>query len=240
MNKREFLKSSLVASAGFFSLRAFGAKKHSSNIHKAKFQALPQASELRELNLFADIPDIQKHHLTHYQSSADFLNHSNLGRLKLRNVFINQRNYSPEFIQKSGSFFNHRIYFKSVSGNSNTQPDKAFAKQIKQDFYSLEQLKDAFVSYSANSTSRGWCWLILTNGHLKITHTKENFNPIMSSIPSSEQGFPILALDMWEHAYKGTFGNNQLNYAVKYWDALDWEYLSLRYQRATNLSYLFA
>jgi Fe-Mn family superoxide dismutase len=67
----------------------------------------------------------------------------------------------------------------------------------------------------------GWCWLILKEGKLKITSTPNQDNPLMNL--ASENGKPILALDIWEHAYYLKYQNKRADYITNWWNIINWK-----------------
>ena len=68
----------------------------------------------------------------------------------------------------------------------------------------------------------GWCWLIVDSaGHLKITTTPNQDNPFMKVV--AENGAPVMALDVWEHAYYLKFQNRRADYIASWWNVVNWE-----------------
>ena len=76
----------------------------------------------------------------------------------------------------------------------------------------------------------GWAWLISQNGKLKIVSTANQDNPLMSGIvAANELGTPLLALDVWEHAYYLHYQNRRADYITAWWNVVNWNAVNKRF-----------
>jgi Fe-Mn family superoxide dismutase len=95
----------------------------------------------------------------------------------------------------------------------------------------VERFKKLFSQQAWEVKGRGWCWLVYNNNRVIITTTRDNDNPLMNTVPDSEQGFPILCLDTWEHAYGEQYGDNFTAYVGSFWRIVNWDFANERFAR---------
>lgn len=127
-----------------------------------------------------------------------------------------------------GGYYNHNLYFGILSPDAAKAPSGALAKQIEKDFGSLEALKDKISAAGAGQFGSGWAWLSVDkNGGLHVSSSPNQDNPLMGSDLT-----PILALDVWEHAYYLNYKNLRADYIKAFWEVLDWNAVSKLYDAA--------
>lgn len=130
----------------------------------------------------------------------------------------------------AGGYYNHGLYFENLATKSSIPKDTLLGA-INKDFTSFENFKVQFTSTSAKLFGSGWAWLIVDKtGKLAITTTSNNENPLMSK--QLVQGKPILALDLWEHAYYLKYLNQRKKYIEAYLSIIDWEKVGEKYEEA--------
>ena len=125
----------------------------------------------------------------------------------------------------------HEIYFASLGGDGN-KPTPRLVDALTRDFGSFERWRSEFVAM-ANGLSGGSGWVLLSwiprDGRLINQYASEHSQGIAS-------GVPILALDMYEHAYHMDFGANARAYVDTFMRNLDWPALELRYEDARKVA----
>ena len=95
---------------------------------------------------------------------------------------------------------------------------------------SLDALKDTFLKASLTRFGSGWAWLIQqSDGTLTITSTPNQDSPLMEGI-ADDIGTPLIGLDVWEHAYYLNYQNRRPDYVAAFWNVLDWNQVSSRFQ----------
>ena len=110
-------------------------------------------------------------------------------------------------------------------------PEGLLAEAIDQTFGSLEDLKAVFSQAGATRFGSGWAWLSLdSEGGLFVSSTPNQDNPLMDVV--EQQGVPLLALDVWEHAYYLKYQNKRADYIEAFWNVIDWEEVTRRYENA--------
>ena len=98
-------------------------------------------------------------------------------------------------------------------------------KQIKKDFGTYREFKNKFEEVAKKRFGSGWVWLVLIKrGTLKIMSTPNQDNPLMNVVTNG--GYPILGLDLWEHAYYLKYQNKRDDYISNFWDCVNWEFVT--------------
>lgn len=126
--------------------------------------------------------------------------------------------------------FNHDFYWHGLSPVPTTISLK-LSNQIREDFGSLEQLKEAFFSAASGFFGSGWIWIILTdNGHLAIETTSNADTPLRHG------RIPLLTCDVWEHAYYIDYRNGRADYLENWWKLINWEFISENFEHTAHKS----
>ncbi|MFW6059940.1 MAG: superoxide dismutase [Phycisphaeraceae bacterium] len=133
-----------------------------------------------------------------------------------------------------GGHCNHSLFWQIMSPNGGGQPSGELASAIDSAFGSFDKFKEDFAAAAAGRFGSGWAWLIVKNGNLAITHTKNQDNPLMTGLPDYEgdNGTPILGLDVWEHAYYLNYQNRRPDYISAWWNVVNWDKVAELYAKA--------
>lgn len=129
-----------------------------------------------------------------------------------------------------GGHYNHSLFWKVMTPNGGGQPSGELATAINDKFGSFEAFKEEFGKAAATRFGSGWAWLVVADGALKVTSTPNQDNPLMDV--ADDKGTPILGLDVWEHAYYLNYQNKRPDYVSAFWNVVNWEEVSKRYQEA--------
>lgn len=131
----------------------------------------------------------------------------------------------------AGGYYNHNLYFELMTPNSTGKPSGKLADAINRDFGSFENFKKQFSDAGAKQFGSGWVWLVTdSSGKLKVGSTANQDNPLMSGMSIS--GNPILAMDVWEHAYYLKYQNKRADYIEAFFNVIDWNVVSDYYEKA--------
>lgn len=117
-----------------------------------------------------------------------------------------------------------------MSKDGGGEPSGDLAKDILATFGDLESFKDQFAQAAINTFGSGFAWLVVKDGALKIVSTSNQDNPWMDAVDS--QGEPILALDVWEHAYYISYQNRRPDYINAWWNVVNWDAVAENYAQA--------
>jgi hypothetical protein len=110
-------------------------------------------------------------------------------------------------------------------------------EKITKQFGSFTAFKKQFDTVAKERFGSGWVWLVLTaKNTLKIMSTPNQDNPLMNVIEGG--GFPILGLDLWEHAYYLKYRNKRDEYITNFWKVVNWEFVSKLYEMRTETKLL--
>jgi Fe-Mn family superoxide dismutase len=103
-------------------------------------------------------------------------------------------------------------------------------KIIEEQFVSFAQFKNQFADAAKSRFGSGWAWLYKNKeGKLKIGSTANQDNPLMDLSSVEHKGFPILCIDVWEHAYYLKYQNKRADYIENWWNIVNWDYVQRRY-----------
>tara|TARA_B110000240_G_scaffold105243_1_gene118789 strand:+ start:871 stop:1479 length:609 start_codon:yes stop_codon:yes gene_type:complete len=124
-----------------------------------------------------------------------------------------------------GGFYNHRLFWNVMSPNGGGTPSGALAEAINAAFGSFEGFKDTFAKAAATRFGSGWAWLCVhKGGAVDVCSTPNQDNPLMPGIGCG--GFPVLGIDVWEHAYYLNYQNRRPDYIQAFFNVVDWNKVS--------------
>ena len=127
-----------------------------------------------------------------------------------------------------GGFYNHSLFWSTMSPNGGGTPTGALAEAIDAAFGSFDAFKDAFSKAAATRFGSGWAWLCVhKGGKVEVCSTPNQDNPLMPEVGC--EGFPILGLDVWEHAYYLNYQNRRPDYIAAFFNVVDWAAVSALY-----------
>jgi len=185
---------------------------------------LPYEANSLEPAISADT--VHYHYGKHEKAYIDNLNRliegSEYEGLELEEVI--KKTKGPLFNNASQAW-NHIFYFFSFSPDGGGEPCGALRKAIDRDFGSFENFKKAFVDAGVTLFGSGWVWLSSdNNGRLFITQQPNAGNPLTEGLT------PLLAFDVWEHAYYLDYQNLRAKALEALWDIVDWKIVEGRYK----------
>lgn len=130
-----------------------------------------------------------------------------------------------------GGFYNHNLYFATISPQGGGTPDDALAQAMEQEFGSFEAFKEKFSALALGQFGSGWAWLSAdASGKLLLSASPNQDNPLMEGY-----GFvPILGIDVWEHAYYLKYKNLRADYVKAFYNVIDWKAVAANYDRVKN------
>ncbi len=231
-DRRQFIKSSLALSVGAAVLpaiapfRAEASSKEKSAAKAAPFQfaqvKLPHAYNALEPHIDALTMEIHytKHHTAYIKNVNEAIAAEQLNFKDEQDFFAHASTLSAKARNNGGGAWNHNFFWESMQGGGASAPSGKLKAAIEKTFGSFDQFKQQFAQASLGRFGSGWAWLVTQNGTLKIISTPNQDNPFMDNAP--EKGTPLLALDVWEHAYYLKYQNRRNEYIDGWWNVVDW------------------
>ncbi|GAB2571496.1 superoxide dismutase [Spirosoma areae] len=193
---------------------------------------LPYPSDSLEPNI--DKQTMEIHHGKHHNAYVTNLNNAIAGT-DMENKSIEDLltgvSKAPVAVRNNGGgHYNHTLFWNTISGSGGGQPTGKLADAITQTFGSFDAFKEEFTKAATTRFGSGWAWLIVTpEGELALTSSPNQDNPLMDI--AEVKGFPIIGLDVWEHAYYLKYQNRRPDYIAAYFNVVDWNAADKRYQQ---------
>ena len=191
---------------------------------------LPYAYDALEPHIDARTMEI--HHGKHHNGYTTNLNNaiagSDLEGQTIESILASLDASNSAVRNNGGGFYNHRLFWNVMSPNGGGTPTGALADAIDTAFGSFDGFKDAFAKAAATRFGSGWAWLcVQKGGAVEVCSTANQDNPLMADIGCN--GFPILGIDVWEHAYYLNYQNRRPDYIQAFFNVVDWKKVSEMY-----------
>ena len=199
--------------------------------------ALPYATNALEPAI--DTQTMEIHHARHHKAYVDNLNNKvedypALSTTSVEDIQAHISLYDAAVRNNAGGHYNHSLFWTLMApaGQGGTISPALKAK-LAQSFGSEEAFKTKFSEAATKIFGSGWAWLIVKpDGSLAITTTSNQDNPLMDVV--SDRGTPLLALDMWEHAYYLNYQNKRADYIKAWWSVVNWTEVNARFGAAAK------
>jgi len=197
-----------------------------------KLPILPYAHDA--LNPHIDTATMEIHHGKHHAAYIAKLNAavsgSEMEGKSLEELIKNHTNVAS-IRNNGGGHWNHSLFWTVMNPTGGGTPQGTLAAAIDDAFGSFEKFKEAFSNAGATQFGSGWAWLCVGNGgKLEVCSTANQDNPLMPGLGC--EGFPILGLDVWEHAYYLNYQNKRPDYINAFFNVVNWEEVSRRFNEA--------
>lgn len=177
---------------------------------------------------------MRTHHTKHHQAYVDKLNDevAKTAALKgksLEDILAHVSDYNDAVRNNAGGHWNHSFFWTLMAPEGKRgEISPELKTALERDFGSVDAFKVAFEKAGTSRFGSGWAWLVLNKqGKLEITSTANQDNPLMND--AKVKGQPILANDVWEHAYYLDYKNKRGDYLSKWWDVVNWGQVSRNY-----------
>ncbi|SER78362.1 superoxide dismutase SodA [Streptococcus gallolyticus] len=173
-----------------------------------------------------------KHHATYVANvNAALEKHPEIGEdleALLADVDSIPADIRQAVINNGGGHLNHALFWELLSPEKQ-EPTAQVLAAIEEDFGSFDEFKAAFTQAAITRFGSGWAWLVVNeNGKLEVLSTANQDTPILQGKA------PILALDVWEHAYYLKYRNVRPDYIKAFFDVINWEKVAELYSKATK------
>ncbi|MDA3837124.1 MAG: superoxide dismutase [Nanoarchaeota archaeon] len=191
--------------------------------------------EANALEPHMDEETVKIHYGKHHQGYVDKLNaiikeYPELTNKTVEWLLENISDVSSEIRQKvinfGGGVYNHNIFWNILKKDVVLNPESEIAKAITQKFGSFENFKEEFENKSNTLFGSGWTWLVLNKNQLEIIQTTNQESPL------SGRMVPLIAIDVWEHAYYLKYQNKRPEFTKNFWNILNWNKVNELYIQA--------
>lgn len=188
-----------------------------------QFNALERAIDAQTMEIHWD-----KHHRAYYNNFVNAIKETKMDGKSLEEIFKQMSTLPVSVRNNGGGYYNHNLFWNIMSPNGGGEPQGKLASAIVQTFGSLDNFKKQFEQAAATRFGSGWAWLsVNSDGKLFISSTPNQDNPLMDV--AEQKGTPLLALDVWEHAYYLKYQNKRASYISAFWDVVNWKEVERRY-----------
>jgi Superoxide dismutase len=231
--RRHFLvstgKAGIAAGLSFSAFSSFTA----SPAAQTPFEQTPLPYAYNDLEPTIDGRTMELHYSKHAASYSKSLKEAaaaeKVKTTKLEDLLGEVSKYSDKLRNNAGGHYNHELFWKCMRpGNEAGKPSGKMLAAIEKDFNSFEAFKNQFGEAAKNRFGSGWAWLISGKDRkLHIISTPNQDNPLMDV--AETKGFPLLGLDVWEHAYYLKYQNKRPEYISAWWNLVNWDFIEQRF-----------
>ena len=201
------------------------------------FEVPPLPYDYGALEPHIDEQTMRLHHDKHHQAYVDNANKAlegtELADKPVEHVLTNLE-VLPEDKQtlvknNAGGHSNHSMFWEIMGPDGGSEPSGALADAINDVWDSVDDLKQLVNETGVKRFGSGWTWLVHDGTGLAVYSTANQDSPILND------NFPLLGNDVWEHAYYLKYQNRRPDYLEAWWNVLNWDAVSARYEQALAL-----
>ncbi len=156
-----------------------------------------------------------KHHATYVANLNKLIEGTEYADLSLEEII---KKASGGLFNNAAQVWNHTFYFECLSPTGGGAPTGAVAEAIDAAFGSFDAFKEQFSNTAVTTFGSGWAWLVKKgDGSFAIVSTSNAGNPM------TDGDTPLLACDVWEHAYYVDYRNARPKYVEAFWNLVNWD-----------------
>lgn len=198
-----------------------------------QMKGLPYAYDA--LAPYIDAKTVEIHYSKHHVGYANNLNKAIAGtpleKQTIEEILTKLDMENKAVRNNAGGYYNHNLYWEIMAPKAGGEPKGALADAITKTFGSFENFKTQFSDAGAKQFGSGWSWLVVDKtGTLVVGSTPNQDNPLMPNVGIS--GTPVLAMDVWEHAYYLNYQNKRADYITAFFNLINWDAVSKKYDEA--------
>jgi Fe-Mn family superoxide dismutase len=169
-----------------------------------------------------------KHHAAYIKNANKALEgHPELNSLTgegiLTSLFTIEEPLRTTLRNNVGGHVNHTLWWTILAPSGGGAPSGDLAAAITAQFGSIEAFKARFTEAAMKRFGSGWAWLTVTDGKLLVSSSANQDSPV------SDGAFPVIGIDVWEHAYYLEYQNRRADYVAAFWDVVNWDQAGKNY-----------
>lgn len=199
------------------------------------FQMLPLPYGYDALEPYIDAKTVELHYSKHHQTYLNNLNgalekHPELGNLSIEQI-LSDLDRIPEDVRtvvrnNGGGYYNHNIYWAIMGPSRGGEPTGDLANAIQSTFGGFAGFKEQMEKAGLGRFGSGWAWLSKKQDGSLVIHSTPN-----QDTPLAERMFPVIGVDVWEHAYYLKYQNRRAEYLTNWWNLVNWEEAGRRFKQ---------
>jgi Fe-Mn family superoxide dismutase len=185
-----------------------------------------------------DAETLQIHHTKHHQTYIDNVNKALLEVPEFQKYTIEELLTNLDALPVSirervrnnaGGHISHMLFWDLLSPTSDQKPTDTIVTEINKNFGSFEKFKEEFTKIALGHVGSGWTWLCLTpRKELVIMATLNHDTPLAKGY------YPILVVDVWEHAYYLKYRNKRTDFIANWWNVVNWQHVEKLYENGLS------
>ena len=184
------------------------------------------------LEPYIDAQTMEIHHSKHHNAYTTNLNNAIAGTdlegKSIEEILKNLDMKNGAVRNNGGGFYNHNLFWRVMSPNGGGKPSGELLDAIERDLGSFDEFKTAFAKAGATQFGSGWAWLCVhKGGKVEVCSTPNQDNTLMPGVGCG--GFPILGMDVWEHAYYLHYQNRRPDYIEAFFNVINWDEVARLY-----------
>lgn len=235
MRRRDFITNSTKAAAfviagGPVLAKAACTARMAEASKPLDFTQLPLPYPYAALEPYIDALTMEihysRHHAAYVKNVNDAIAEEKINYSSEAEFFANVSKLSAKARNNGGGAWNHNFFWQVMKPGGGGKPTGKVADALNAAFGSFEKFQEQFNAAAMGRFGSGWAWLVNDNGKLKIGSTPNQDNPMMDV--SDLKGTPLLALDVWEHAYYLKYQNKRNEYVAAWWNVVNWDEVAKR------------
>jgi Fe-Mn family superoxide dismutase len=232
MTRRQAIKHTTLIATAVAAAGAVPSLRAQAAAPAGPFTLLPYAFDALEPHLDARTMEI--HHDRHHAAYVTNLNKALEGQPALAaksiEALVGNLAAVPESIRTAvrnngGGHYNHALFWQLMKKDGGGEPKGSLARAIEAKFGTVAAFKDAFTKAALGQFGSGWAWLTLDGRELRVEAT------VNQDTPLSQGRVPLLAIDVWEHAYYLKYQNKRADYVAAWWNVVNWDFVAGRFEQ---------
>jgi superoxide dismutase, Fe-Mn family len=199
---------------------------------KGKYELPSLQYSYDSLEPYVDAKTMEIHHTKHHQAYVDNLNKAleghDLAEYPLLKLFTEISKLPAAVRNNGGGHYNHSLFW-NIMKKSDSLPSSSLKASIDKDLGGSDRFFEQFTQAALTRFGSGWAWLSVDeNGKLFVSSTPNQDNPLMDV--AEKRGYPVLGIDVWEHAYYLHYQNRRPDYVKAFLNVINWEEVSKRFE----------
>jgi len=200
---------------------------------KITFADLPYRADALEPYYSAQTVKLhyEKHHRGYFDKTVKAITGTKFEDMSLEDI-VRETARDEKYVglfRNAAQLWNHDMFWRSMRPEGGGRPEGALAQRIARDFGGYESMLEALKDCAVKQFGSGWAWLVFRDGKLSATATHDADNPLVDGAT------PLLALDVWEHAYYLDYQNRRPEYVAAFLDRLaNWRHAAEMLETVTG------